>query len=81
MSEKPMLFSGPMVRAILEGRKSMTRPMWRDYSTPDSEPAWCADDPVTSFRTLWDSINGKRPGCAWEANPWVWAVSFQKIGG
>jgi hypothetical protein len=25
---------------------------------------------------LWDSINGKRPGCAWMDNPWVWAISF-----
>lgn len=29
--------------------------------------------PVTSYAELWDSING--PG-AWEANPWVVAVSF-----
>lgn len=30
-----------------------------------------------AFRALWDSINGKRPGCSWEANPWVWAVTFK----
>jgi hypothetical protein len=32
-----------------------------------------------AFRTLWDSINGKRPGCAWSDNPWVWAVSYQRV--
>lgn len=28
------------------------------------------------FATLWDSINGKRPGCSWSDNPFVWAISF-----
>jgi hypothetical protein len=31
------------------------------------------------FMRLWDSINGKRPGCAWSDNPWVWCVSFKRI--
>lgn len=31
------------------------------------------------FRKLWDSINGKRPGCAWADNPWVWAISFKRV--
>lgn len=30
--------------------------------------------PVTSYAELWDSINGEG---AWEANPWVVAVSFE----
>ncbi len=29
------------------------------------------------FRDLWDSINGKRPGCAWEDNPTVWVIGFE----
>lgn len=32
----------------------------------------------SSFRTLWDEINGKRPGCGWSDNPWVWVVSFKR---
>lgn len=28
------------------------------------------------FAQLWDAINGKRPGCAWEDDPWVVALTF-----
>lgn len=31
------------------------------------------------FSDLWDSINGKKPGCAWDDNPWVWCVEFMRI--
>jgi len=31
------------------------------------------------FRDLWDSINGKRPGCSWADNPWVWCLEFKPI--
>lgn len=31
------------------------------------------------FRLLWASINGERQGCAWESNPWVWAITFKRL--
>lgn len=48
---------------------------YRNYADADPFPrAWLS--PVGSYRTLWNSLNG--PG-AWEANPWVVAVSFDVI--
>jgi hypothetical protein len=32
---------------------------------------------VENFAQTWDHLNGKRPGCAWRDNPWVWVVSFK----
>ena len=37
----------------------------------------CCISAKQSFMTLWDSINGKREGCAWNSAPWVWAVEFK----
>lgn len=31
-----------------------------------------------AFAELWDSINGKKPGCSWADNPWVWVVEFEE---
>jgi hypothetical protein len=30
------------------------------------------------FRELWDSLNAKR-GYGWDANPWVWVISFKRV--
>lgn len=32
-----------------------------------------------AFAALWDKLNGQRAGCGWQDNPWVWAISFQRI--
>lgn len=34
--------------------------------------------PVQDYRDLWESINGPD---SWDANPWVWAVSFKRVEG
>ena len=38
-------------------------------------PDW--RDPITSFQSLWDSINAKKH--PWESNPWVWVYEFERI--
>lgn len=35
-------------------------------------------NPRDWYRELWDQINGAG---AWDANPWVWAVSFKRVEG
>jgi hypothetical protein len=34
---------------------------------------------VSAFRSLWNTINGRSQGRTWQDNPWVWAISFQRI--
>ena len=42
-----------------------------------SHAAGCGPSARGAFRELWESINGQD---SWDANPWVWVVSFQRIG-
>jgi hypothetical protein len=52
---------------------------WTNYQAPAGCPgAMNFSTPQRSFCSLWDSINAKR-GFGWEANPWVWAVSFRRM--
>lgn len=36
--------------------------------------------PRGAFEALWNDINGAR-GLGWDANPWVWVVSFERVEG
>lgn len=58
--------------AIAEGIRGNEFEGWFDYS-PGEKPCDFLVDPRQSYRTLWNSINGKG---AWQANPWVAAYTF-----
>lgn len=49
----------------------------QDLSHRDLETKF--DTARESFRDLWDSLNGKRPGCSWSDNPYVTATTFKRI--
>lgn len=34
---------------------------------------------VSCFARLWDEINGRRRGCRWEDNPFVFAIRFRRV--
>lgn len=40
---------------------------------------WLTSWRKSQFQKLWDSLSGKKPGCAWKENPFVWAVSFRRV--
>ncbi|MNY47738.1 hypothetical protein D3C86_1830290 [compost metagenome] len=34
------------------------------------------ENPIESFKTLWQSINGMD---SWDTNPWVWVVEYERL--
>lgn len=49
----------------------------QDKDLPPSDDYYFCDGRI-AFKSLWDSINGKRIGCSWDDNPFVWVVEFER---
>ncbi len=58
--------------AIAEGIRPVPHKytMWKYYGKEGEY----TPNPKTSYSSLWNSINGPN---AWNANPWVWAITFK----
>lgn len=48
------------------------------FPDPDGQNRKFPDRARYWFRNLWDSINSKR-GFGWDANPWVWVITFRRV--
>lgn len=59
--------------AKAEGCEEITPGFYRNYLSTDGATYYSA---AMSFQSLWESINGTG---SWDANPWVWVVTFKKI--
>lgn len=64
------------VESWIEERLRSKPKRYRVYEPNDDPEAMYSSTAYYSFSTLWMSINGVD---SWDANPWVWVVSFKVI--
>ncbi len=84
MTDRPILFSAPMVRALLEGRKTQTRRVItsaRVFATPE-RPAWSlrGEDLARAMQNADRFRRMDGDGWFWEADAFEWQAPHTRTG-
>ena len=77
MSEKPILFSTPMVKSILEGRKTQTKHVMQPQ--PEHQAGNDPKKPMPIAVWVDNTKWMKSPYQPWENNPWGFVYEFKMI--
>jgi hypothetical protein len=63
-------------RILLEVVNSRVEPLNRiNHADAIAEGVTSVDE----YSALWDKLNGDKPGCGWDNNPYVWVVEFKNL--